>query len=58
MPTIEGDTGLFIDGLPNDKQPGLFVRRVNGKALSDDDFKSLGHTLIKNGLNFLKKNFF
>lgn len=35
--TIAGDSGLFIDGIPNDKQPGLFVRRVNGKVLSDDE---------------------
>lgn len=37
MPTIAGDSGLFIDGLPDDKQPGLFVRRVDGKVLSDDE---------------------
>lgn len=37
IPTIAGDSGLFIDGIPNDKQPGLFVRRVNGKVLSDDE---------------------
>ncbi len=30
---IAGDSGLFIDGIPNDKQPGLFVRRVNGKMV-------------------------
>lgn len=36
IPTIAGDSGLFIDGIPDDKQPGLFVRRVNGKVLSDD----------------------
>lgn len=37
IPTIAGDSGLFIDGIPSDKQPGLFVRRVNGKVLSDDE---------------------
>lgn len=37
IPTIAGDSGLFIDGIPDDKQPGLFVRRVNGKSLSDDE---------------------
>jgi len=37
IPTIAGDSGLFIDGIPTDKQPGLFVRRVNGKILSDDE---------------------
>lgn len=37
IPTIAGDSGLYIDGIPSDKQPGLFVRRVNGKVLSDDE---------------------
>lgn len=37
LPTIAGDSGLFIDGIPDDKQPGLFVRRVNGISLSDDE---------------------
>ena len=37
LPTIAGDSGLFIEGVPDDKQPGLFVRRVNGKTLTDDE---------------------
>lgn len=37
IPTIAGDSGLFIDGISSNKQPGLFVRRVNGKVLSDDE---------------------
>ena len=37
IPTIAGDSALFIDGIPSDKQPGLFVRRVNGNVLSDDE---------------------
>lgn len=37
MPVIAGDSGLSIQGLPDDKQPGLYVRRVNGKVLSDDE---------------------
>lgn len=35
--TVAGDSGLHIDVLPSDKQPGLFVRRVNGKVMSDDE---------------------
>ena len=31
------DDTLFIEGLPEEKQPGTNVRRVNGKELSDDD---------------------
>lgn len=37
MPTIAGDSGMHIDGLSEDKQPGLYVRRVNGKVLTDDE---------------------
>lgn len=32
------DSGLYIQGLPDDLQPGLFVRRVGGKELTDEEF--------------------
>ena len=35
--TIGMDDNLFIEGIPDDKQPGTFVRRVNGKELNDDE---------------------
>ena len=35
--TIGMDNNLYIDGLPQDKQPGTHVRRVNGKELTDDE---------------------
>lgn len=47
IPTIAGDSGLFIDGIPSDKQPGLFVRRVNGKVLSDDEMVEYYTKLIE-----------
>lgn len=31
------DDSLYIEGIPEDKQPGLYVRRVNGKRLSDEE---------------------
>lgn len=37
LPTIAGDSGLYIEGLREEEQPGLYVRRVNGKDLSDDE---------------------
>lgn len=37
MPTIAGDSGMYIAGISEAEQPGLYVRRVNGKALSDDE---------------------
>lgn len=37
MPVVAGDSGVFIDGLRPEEQPGLYARRVNGRALSDDE---------------------
>ena len=35
MITLGMDDSLYLEGVPNDVQPGLFVRRVAGKKLSD-----------------------
>lgn len=41
------DDNLYIDKIPDDKQPGMYVRRVNGKRLSDDEmieyYSNLAH---------------
>lgn len=37
MPTLAADSGLYIDNIPEDMQPGLYVHRVNGKALSEEE---------------------
>lgn len=37
MPVFSCDSGLYFEELPDDEQPGLFVRRVNGKELTDDE---------------------
>lgn len=37
IPTIGMDDSLFIEELPEEKQPGTYVRRVNGKELDDDE---------------------
>ena len=38
IPTISEDSGLFIDKFKKDEQPGIFVKRVNGKDnLSNDE---------------------
>ena len=37
LPTLAADSGLYVDDIPSDVQPGLFVRRVNGKTLSEDE---------------------
>ena len=37
IPTIGMDNNLFIQELPEEKQPNTHVRRINGKRLSDDE---------------------
>lgn len=37
IPTIGMDDTLYLEGVPEEKQPGLFVRRVNGKTLTDEE---------------------
>ena len=38
IPVFAMDDSLYIDNIPDDKQPGLYVRRVNGKRLSDEEW--------------------
>ncbi len=53
-PIFSCDSGLYIDGLQESEQPGIHVRNVNGKKLSDLEMvehysliaKSLGGTAI------------
>ncbi len=37
MPVFSCDSGLYFDGLRDDEQPGIYVRRVKGKELSDEE---------------------
>ena len=37
MPVFSCDSGLYIDNIPEEKQPGVHVRTVNGKYLTDDE---------------------
>ena len=41
MPVLTDDSGLIIDKLPKEKQPGIMVRRYNGIELSDDEIIQL-----------------
>ncbi len=47
IPTMAIDDTLYIEGIPEDKQPGVYVRRVNGKRLSDEE-------MIKHYTNLVK----
>lgn len=47
IPVFAMDDSLYIDNIPDGKQPGLYVRRVNGKRLSDEEmltyYSNLAH---------------
>ena len=34
---VADDSGLYFDNIPASLQPGSFIRRVNGRVLSDDE---------------------
>lgn len=48
MPVLADDSGLILDKLPEDKQPGVFVRRHNGKKLTDEEMIKLYSKEIEN----------
>ena len=45
--TIGMDDNLFIEGIPEEKQPGTHVRRVNGKELNDNEMIEYYTNLVK-----------
>ncbi len=38
IPTFSADSGIYIEGLEENKQPGVYVRRVDNKYLDDEAF--------------------
>ena len=47
MPTIGMDDSLYLENVPIEKQPGLFVRRINGKTLNDEEMINYYTNLVK-----------
>ena len=51
-PCMGMDDTLYMEGVPEDMQPGLFVRRVNGKNLTDEEMIEHYTNLVKEyGIN-------
>lgn len=52
--TMAMDDNLYIENIPDYLQPGMYVRRVNGKRLTDDEmidyYSNLAKTYGDNGL--------
>lgn len=40
MPVFSCDSGLYFDNVPEEIQPGVHVRTVNGKYLSDEEMQN------------------
>ena len=49
MPTIGMDDNLYLVGVPEDKQPGMFVRRIDGEHEATDE------ELIEHYINIVKE---
>lgn len=55
IPVFATDDSLYLEGVPDNLQPGLFVRRINNKTLNDqemiDYYKNLVNTYSNGKLN-------
>ena len=47
IPVFSCDSGLYFDSVPDEVQPGIHVRNVNGKCLSDDEMIDYYSGLVK-----------
>ena len=47
IPVIAMDDNLYLENVPKEKQPGMYVRRVNGKRLSDEEMIEYYSKIVK-----------
>ena len=47
IPVFAMDDNLFLENVPDDKQPGMYVRRINGKRLNDEEMLNHYIGLVK-----------
>lgn len=47
IPVFAMDDNLYLENVPEEKQPGMYVRRVNGKRLSDEEMIEHYSNLVK-----------
>lgn len=46
-PVLSSDSGLYLEGLPEELQPGVHVRTVGGKCLTDEEMTEYYGNLAK-----------
>ena len=47
IPVFAMDDNLYLENVPEEKQPGMYVRRVNGKRLNDEEMIEHYTNLVK-----------
>lgn len=47
IPVFSCDSGLYFDELKDEEQPGIYVRRIKGKELSDNEMIEYYSSLTK-----------
>ncbi|MCM1049001.1 MAG: hypothetical protein NC433_11330 [Clostridiales bacterium] len=55
MPVFSCDSGLYFDNVPDEIQPGVHVRNVNGKCLSDEEMMEYYAGLVKKYGNLMAR---
>lgn len=48
LPVMAMDDTLYLEKVPNNSQPGMYVRRINGKKLSDEEMIEYYSSLASN----------
>ena len=55
MPVFSCDSGLYFDNVPDEVQPGVHVRNVNGKCLSDEEMVEYYAGLVRQYGNLIAR---
>ena len=55
MPVFSCDSGLYFDNVPDEVQPGVHVRNVNGKCLSDQEMMEYYAGLVRKYGNLIAR---
>ena len=55
MPVFSCDSGLYFDNIPDEVQPGVHVRNVNGKCLSDEEMMDYYSGLVRQYGNLIAR---
>lgn len=55
MPVFSCDSGLYFDNVPDEVQPGVHVRNVNGKCISDEEMVEYYSSLVRQYGNLIAR---